>query len=130
MFNQINGYLDARIIHSFGRYITTMDKKMKYKKYKKTIQGGDIHRLLKIFDEKWLIIYVNKWHHLPYYNLIKNKEKVVIAPQNGPISSTRHHKRGIYSYNINYYVINKSSTVNQWNSSKKISSNNWIIISV
>ena len=46
IFNQIDGYLDARIIHSYVIYIITRDNQNQYKNQTTNIiQGRDIHRL-------------------------------------------------------------------------------------
>ena len=78
------------------------------KKIRKIIQGGDFHRL---FKKKLLTVYVNEEKHLPYYQIINKKYKVVTVPQTGSRSSPIHHNRDIYLYNMNCYEMEKTSTV-------------------
>ena len=109
---KIDGYLYARISPSSVRYITSMGKQMKYKnKMLKLSQEIDYHRLLKHLDEKWLTIHVIEGKYPSYWQLINDKERVVIVLQTGPRPSPIHYQRGIYVYMMNYYAIYQSYTV-------------------
>ena len=68
------------------------------------IQEGDILKLLeKDLEGKWPTIYVNKKQHLPYWQFVNNKSKVLIVTQPGSILLPIHHEICLYLNHINYY---------------------------
>ena len=71
-------------------------------------KSGDINRQSqKSLEEEWITIYVSEEQHLPYWQLINKRGKVVILPQTVLRLSPMHHKICIYFYNMHYYAILK-----------------------
>ena len=50
---------------------------------------------------------MNEEKHLPYWQLVNKKGKVVMVPKTISISTPKHRQRCLYLYHINYYEILK-----------------------
>ena len=62
---------------------------------------GNILRLLnQLPGAKQVKNSVNEEQYLPYYPLVNKKENVEILLQTGSGSSSIHHKKGLYLYNM------------------------------